>query len=85
MVLEWIHDYNMNPDVIEKAFSIQLNKGIRKINYVEGIINWYDEGLTNIDAIIENFRKTDEKYYRYQKVMKALGLHNRPIKKDEKN
>lgn len=86
MVLEWIHDYNMNPDVIEKAFFYAVEqKGIRKINYVEGIIrNWYDEGLTNIDAIIENFRKTDEKYYRYQKVMKALGLHNRPIKKDEK-
>jgi DnaD/phage-associated family protein len=86
MILEWIHDYNMNPDVIEKAFFYAVEqKGIRKINYVEAIIrNWYDEGLTNIDAVIENFRKSDEKYYRYQKVMRALGLHNRPIKKDEK-
>ncbi|MDD2447327.1 MAG: DnaD domain protein [Tissierellia bacterium] len=86
MILEWIHDYNMNPDVIEKAFFYAVEqKGIRKLNYVEGIIrNWYDEGLTNIDAIIEHFKATDEKYYRYQKVMKALGLHNRPIKKDEK-
>ncbi|WFA08365.1 DnaD domain protein [Tissierella sp. Yu-01] len=86
LILEWIHDYNMNPDVIEKAFFYAVEqKGIRKINYVEGIIrNWYDEGLTNIDAVIEHFRKSDEKYYRYQKVMKSLGLNNRPTKKDEK-
>src|SRR5690606_27876697 len=86
MILEWIHDYNMNPDVIEKAFFYAVEqKGIRKINYVEGIIrNWYDMGLTNIDAVIEHFKESDEKYYRYQKVMKALGLQERTIKKDEK-
>lgn len=84
-ILGWIHDFNMNPDVIEKAFSYAVEqKGIRKIKYVEGIIrNWYDEGLTNIEAIMESFKTTDEKYYRYQKVMKSLGLHNRPIKEDE--
>ena len=85
LVLEWIHSFNMNPDVIEKAFFYAVEqKGIRKINYVEGIIrNWYDQGLTNLDAVIEMFKDTDEKFYRYQKVMKSLGLHNRPIKKDE--
>lgn len=85
LVLEWIHNYNMNPDVIEKAFFYAVEqKGIRKINYVEGIIrNWYDQGLTNLEAVIEMFKDTDEKFYRYQKVMSSLGLHNRPIKKDE--
>jgi DnaD/phage-associated family protein len=29
------------------------------------------------------FKNTDEKFYRYQKIMSSLGLHNRPIKKDE--
>lgn len=85
-ILEWIHDYNMNPDVIEKAFFFAVEqKGIRKINYVEGIIrNWYDGGLTNLDVIMEHFKEVDENFYRYQKVMKSLGLHNRPVKKDEK-
>ena len=85
-ILEWIHDYNMNPDVIEKAFFFAVEqKGIRKINYVEGIIrNWYDEGLTSLEVIMEHFKTVDEKFYRYQKVMKSLGLHNRPVKKDEK-
>ena len=84
-ILDWVTDYNMNPDVIEKAFSYGVErKGIRNINYIEGIIrNWYDEGLTNMEAIVESFKNKDEKYYRYQKIMKSLGLEKRPIRDDE--
>lgn len=86
LVLEWIHNYNMNPDVIEKAFDYAMeHKGIRKINYVEGIIrNWYTEGLTNMEAVMEYMQKIDENFYKYYKIMKSLGLHNRPVKKNEK-
>ena len=84
-ILSWVHDYNMNPDVIEKAFFYAVErKGVRKINYVEGIIrNWYDQGLTNLEAITEHFKRQDTKYYGYQKVMKSLGLDNRPITQGE--
>lgn len=84
-ILSWITDYNMNPDVIEKAFSYGVErKGVRNLNYVEGIVrNWYDEGLTNMEAVMEYFRRRDEKYYLYQKIMKALGLDKRPIRDDE--
>lgn len=84
-ILNWIYDYNMNPDVIEEAFAYGVErKGIRTISYIEGIIrNWYDKGLTNMEAILEDIKQYDEKYYRYQKIMKALGLGKRPIKKDE--
>lgn len=84
-ILTWIEDYNMNPDVIEKAFFYGVErKGIRNIKYVEGIIrNWYDNGLTNIEAVTEYYRTRDEKYYRYQKIMNSLGLGNRPITQGE--
>lgn len=84
-ILGWIHDYNMNPDVIEKAFLYAVErKGKKQINYIEGIIrNWYDDGLTNIEAINESFRLKDERYYRYQRVMRSLGLDNRPITEGE--
>lgn len=84
-ILSWIENYNMNPDVIEKAFFYGVErKGQRNVNYVEGIIrNWYDKGLTNMDAIIEHFKTQDEKFYRYQKVMKSLGLDNRAITQGE--
>ncbi|MDR7869785.1 MAG: DnaD domain protein [Tissierellaceae bacterium] len=86
-ILSWITDYNMNPDVIEKAFSYGVErKGIKKLAYIEGIIrNWYDDGLTNMEAIMESFKNKDEKYYIYQKIMKALGLERRPIRDDEKD
>lgn len=79
-ILTWIEDYNMNPDVIEKATSYSVEKkGQRNINYIEGIIrNWYSDGLTNMDALMEHFKTQDEKYYRYQKIMKTLGLDRRP-------
>ncbi len=85
-ILNWIHDYNMNPDVIEKAFIYGVErKGIRRLGYIEGIIrNWYDKGLTNMEAVIESFKLEDEGYYRYEKIMKSLGLDKRPIKEDEK-
>lgn len=84
-IAEWINDYNMNPDVIEKAFFYGVERrGIRKLNYVEAIVrNWYDEGLTNMEALMESFKLKDERYYRYQKIMKELGLSKRPIKKEE--
>lgn len=86
-ILSWINDYNMNPDVIEKAFSYGIERrGIRKVNYIEGIVrNWYDEGLTNMDAIMEALKTKDEKYYRSQRVMKSLGLDKRPTKEEEMN
>ena len=87
MIVDWIHDYNMNPDVIEKAvyYSVE-QRGVRSLKYIEAIIrNWYKDGLTNMELLMEHFKENDERFYRYQKVMKALGLDKRPIRKDEKN
>ncbi len=77
-ILSWLVHYNMNPDVIEAAFTFGFErKGERRnINYYESIIRaWYDEGLTNMEALLEYFKTKDEKYYRYQRVMKALGFN----------
>lgn len=84
-ILSWIENYNMNPDVIEKAFFYGVErKGVKSLNYIEGIIrNWYDNGLTNMEAIIDYFKTQDERYYRYQRVMKSLGLDKRPISEGE--
>ncbi len=85
-ILSWIENYNMNPDVIEMAFTYGVErKGVRNINYIEGIIrNWYSEGLTNMEALLEYFKTQDEKYYRYQRVMKALGFNKLASESDMK-
>lgn len=84
-ILEWLHNYNMNPDVIEKAFFYSVEqKGIRNVNYVGGIIrNWYDQGITNVTALQEYFRKNNERFYRYEKIMKSLGYGKRMASEGE--
>lgn len=85
-ILDWIHDYNMNPDVIEKAvyYSVE-QRGVRSLNYIEAIVrNWNKDGLTNMEALMEHFKESDEKFYRYQRIMKSLGLDKRPIREEEK-
>lgn len=74
-ILEWMYNYNMNPDIIVKAFFYSVEKkGKRKVNYVEGIIrNWYDSGITNVEALQEELKLKDQRYYRYERIMKYLG------------
>lgn len=85
-ILKWIHDYNMNPDVIEKAFDYAVEeRGVKGFPYIEKIIaSWYDGGYTSMDLLLEHLKENDQKFYRYQNIMKSLGLHKRPIKASEK-
>lgn len=78
-ILNWIYNYNMNPDIIVKAYFYAVEKkGKKNVNYVEGIIrNWYDMNITNVDALNEHFKSNDEKFYRYERIMKALGFNFR--------
>lgn len=69
----------MDPDVIEKAFQYGVEaKGKKQINYIEGIVrNWYDMGLTTMDSVEEYLAREDQRFHRYHKVMKAVGLSNK--------
>ena len=59
-------------------------KGQRNVSYIGGIIrNWYDQGITNVEALQDHLKLNDEKYYRYGKVMKYLGYGNRMASKAE--
>ncbi len=76
-VLEWIYNYNMNPDIIVKAFFYSVEKkGKKNVNYIEGIIrNWYDMNITTIEALQEHFKSQDERFYRYEKILRSLGIN----------
>lgn len=78
-ILDWFYDYNMDPDVIEKAFQYGVEaKGKKQLNYIEGIVrNWYDMGLTTMDSVEEYLAREDQRFHRYHKVMKAVGLSNK--------
>ncbi|AFS79836.1 DnaD/DnaB domain-containing replication protein [Gottschalkia acidurici 9a] len=75
-ILEWLYNYNMSTDVIVKAFFYSIEKrGKKNLNYIEGIIrNWYDMGITNVESLNDYFKNQDEKFYRYDRIMKSLGI-----------
>lgn len=84
-ILEWIHNYNMNPDVISKAYFYSVEKKSKKnVNYVEGILrNWYDMNITTLEALQEHFKEKDERYYRYERIKSSLGFKSRYLSEGE--
>lgn len=85
-VLEWIYNFNMDPDIIVKAFEFCIEKkNIKSIRYVGGVIrNWYDNGILNLDKLEEYLDKSDKKFVYYDKVFKALGFSFRQPSQAEK-
>ncbi|KXG73909.1 hypothetical protein AN619_28310 [Thermotalea metallivorans] len=78
-ILEWIYNYNMDPDLIIQAFMYCVQqKNIKNVKYVGAVIrNWYDHGITNGQKLEEYLSKTDERYMQYSKIFKALGFRFR--------
>lgn len=80
-IIQWINDYNMPPQVIEEAFYYATEmKNIYNLNYVETVVrNWAAEDIRSLEEVEENYRRNDMRYYRFRKVMRAIGLGNKPF------
>ncbi|WP_432405795.1 DnaD domain-containing protein [Wukongibacter sp. M2B1] len=85
-VLEWIYNFNMDPDIIIKAFEYSIEKRkVKSIRYIGGIIrSWYDSGLISIDKLEEHLESSGRKYMFYDKIFKTLGFGFRQPSKAEK-
>ncbi|MBM7615549.1 DnaD domain protein [Alkaliphilus hydrothermalis] len=86
-VLEWFHQFNIEPPLIIKAFSFcKHKKKIKNVNYVGGVIrNWYDQNITTVEQLQEYLLKQGERYGVYDRVYKALGFGYRsPAEADMK-
>ncbi len=85
-VLEWIYNFNMDPDIIIKAFEYSIEKkNIKSIRYVGGVIrNWYDNGIISMEKLEEYLEDSDKKFIYYHKVFKALGFNFRQPSTAEK-
>lgn len=80
-IAQWIEVYNMPAHLIEEAFFYATEvKQIYSTKYVEGIVrNWAQENIRTMEDIEQSYIKNDEKYYRYNKVMKAIGLQKKAL------
>ncbi|WP_026476792.1 DnaD domain protein [Alkaliphilus transvaalensis] len=86
-ILEWFHQYNIEPPLIVKAFSYCKHKKNKKnVTYVGGVLrNWYDLDITTVEQLQEYLLKTGERYGLYERVYKALGFNFRePTESDMK-
>ena len=85
-VLDWMVNFNLNPDIIVKAFSYSVEiKGSRNIIAVEKIVKkWCSMGIINVEALMEHLKTKDERVYYYERVMKSLGFVGRFISEGER-
>lgn len=85
-VLEWIYNFNMDPDIIVKAFEYCIEKkNIKSVRYVGAVIrNWYDNGIINMEKLEDYLESSDKKYIYYDKIFKSLGFNFRQPSKAEK-
>lgn len=87
-ILNWMTDYKMDPDMIERAFHITYEE--RKIqdfhfNYVEGILTkWYDKRILTLSALDEYAATIDHRHLLYKQVYQAIGVNNRLVSAGDK-
>ncbi len=74
-ILRWLTDYGATPEVVFTAVKYAADKNKTNLRYIESVVKgWSEEGLQTTDQISEKLQEMDEKYYRYRRVLKALGF-----------
>ncbi len=74
-IMEWMTTYGATPEVVFAAVRYSAEKNKTSLRYIESVVKgWAAEGLETTDQISEKLQEMDEKYYRYRRVLKALGF-----------
>ena len=74
-ILSWINDFNASPEIIVYAYSYCKNRDKHSVRYIAAVVKrWADEGLSNVLAVEEYLKNTDQRHYLYKRVCRALGF-----------
>lgn len=74
-ILSWLSDYHASTDVVYFAVKYCVEKNKTSLKYIEKVVKeWAAAGLETTDQINEYLQELDEKYYKYKRVLKALGF-----------
>lgn len=76
----WVLDYNMPPKMVEEAlrYSTEVQNKY-DLRYIQRVVqNWSSQGIRSMEALEANVQARNKDYYRYRKVMAAMGLGNKP-------
>jgi DnaD/phage-associated family protein len=85
-ILDWIFNYKMDPDMIERAFELACHdKKTRRLNYVQGILRkWYDMGIRNEQSLESHLETQNQTFFFYKKIYKTIGYGNKPVSAGDK-
>lgn len=88
-ILDWMTNYRMDPDMIERAFAItyeerpklQEEPNIdRHFKYIESILaSWFDKKIFSAKALEAEEAKHQSKALHYKQVYAAIGVINRAV------
>ena len=85
-IIGWHQDLDMPPEVIEFCVTYCTERNKYSFRYMAKVIqSWSEKGFDNVDEITDYLNQIDQRYYKYDRVMKALGLNHRRPTEHETN
>ena len=84
-IISWMNNYKMKPEIMVQAFSYSINnKKVKRFSYIESVVSsWHDEGVCDIDSMVEYLEKRNDRFFIYSRISKALGFNNRILTEAE--
>jgi DnaD/phage-associated family protein len=84
-IITWMNNYKMKPELMTQVFSYCINnKHVKRMNYIESIVSaWHDEGVVDMDTMVEYLEKRNDRFYIYQRISRSLGFNNRILTEAE--
>ncbi|MEF9921836.1 MAG: DnaD domain protein [Anaerovoracaceae bacterium] len=74
-IILWLKEYSAVPEVISFGVTYCVEKNKTSLKYIEKVIRqWTEDGCKDVEMVKERLNDIDQKYYRYKRVLKALGF-----------
>ncbi len=75
-IVSWLNNYKMKPEIMTLAFSYCVNnKKVKRFSYIETVVSaWHDEGVNDVDSMVEYLEKRNDRFSVYSRISKALGF-----------
>ena len=76
-IITWLNKYKTSPFIMTQAFSYCINnKKIKRFSYIESVVSaWHDEGVVDLDTMVEYLEKRNDRFSTYSRISKALGFN----------
>jgi len=75
-IVSWLSTYKTKPEIMTQAFSYCINnKKVKRFSYIETVVSaWHDEGVNDLDSMVEYLEKRNDRFSMYSRISKALGF-----------